>query len=756
MKNFNYKNVFSIAKKELLSYVSTPSYYIVLVLFVVLWFFFFFKNAFLVGDATLRSLFDMMPWFTLVLVPALTMGLISKEKDEGTLEFLLTHPLRNAELVLGKFIGVCVYILPSLLLTVVTAFSFSLYSDFDWGAYVVQLFGAVLFMFSLAAMGLFISALFSNQIASLLVTAAASFMFILMGSEFLTNSLPLSLTRFAGNLSMSQHLNSMSRGVIESRDLVYFISFILTFLTLTYINLSLRKTTKRVMPYFSNGLLFIVIVTIFTGINSFGDILPGRLDLTSAKTYTLSESTKEVLSLLENNLEINYYVSRELPVQYTPLSKEISDLLKDYQFYSRGKVVVNIKDPSSKPELVPEAQSAGVTEVQFNVVGQEEFQVKKGYLGLAFSYGDRKEVIPAVTDTSDLEYQLTSLILKLSIKDKNNIVFLSGHDEKSPFSDYSVLIDDLVKTSNVDTIAYNEKSKSLEIPENTNLLIIAGPKKEITETESKEISSFMAKGGNVLFLIDMFNIDTSIGFAEENTNSFAQFLKELGVSVNKDALYDVQFNETIRFGGGGANYLLPYPFWARTGITEEAFNLGFGKINFVSLPWTATLSLDTQKLNNAGYTSKVLLVSSNTAGVKNDSFTISPEKSNFGIDNLKSRELVYLLEPQQMSKDTSVGIIPGKIAVVGDSDFLTDQFVTNNVGNFSFGLGLVSNLAGSNSLSDIKSKSSGASKLQFENQTQPDFVRFSNMTVFVLVPVLVGLGFYFRRRYLYGRSFEGL
>ncbi len=753
MKNFNYKNVLTIAKKELLTYVNSPSYYIVLIMFSLLWFFFFFKNAFLVGDASLRALFDLLPWFSLILAPALTMGLISKEKDDGTLEFLLTHPLRDIELILGKYLGVCLYILPVILFSFIPAFSFSLFSVFDWGAFLVQVIGACLFMFALAALGLFVSGLFSNQIASLLVTAAISFVFVLMGSDFLTNSIPLSAVKYVGNLSLNQHLTSVSRGVLESRDLLYFISFIVAFLGMSYLSLSLRKSAKRLFPKISNGILFVIVIALFVGANMFGDLLPGRLDLTANKEYTLSTSTKEVLGQLENDLTINFYVSKELPVQYSPLSKEISDILRDYQFYSKGRVKVNIKDPSNNAEIAAEAQNDGVREVQFNVVGQEEFQVKKGYLGLVFAYGDKKDAIPAVTNTGDLEYQLTSTILKLSLKELKDVVFLSGHEEKAPFNEYGVFVQELSKTNAVDTVASDEKKKSLTIPEGTDLLVVAGPKKALADYEVKAINEYASKGGALMFLIDSFTVDTQLGVSQENTNSQRDFVEKFGVSVNKDALYDVQFNETIRFGNNGVNYLLPYPFWARVGVTDDAIKLGFGKINFITLPWTASLSLNQETLKTVGYSSKTLLVSSNTSGVKEGTFSISPEKSNFSSDGLGAKELAYILEPTNMSNASGDTAQKGKIVVVGDSDFLSDEFTTNNGGNLAFGLGLVSNLTNTKSLSDIKSKAAGDSKLQFTAQAQPDMIRFSNLVAFTVIPIGVGLIFYFRRKVLAGRTY---
>src|SRR3989338_10618586 len=97
----NSKTAFSIAKKELRSLFNAPTAYIVIIVFLVIWEFLFFRNAFLIGEASLRSLFDLLPWMFLFFIPALTMGSISQEKSDGTLELLLTHPIRREEMLAG-------------------------------------------------------------------------------------------------------------------------------------------------------------------------------------------------------------------------------------------------------------------------------------------------------------------------------------------------------------------------------------------------------------------------------------------------------------------------------------------------------------------------------------------------------------------------------------------------------------------------------------------------------------------------------
>ena len=97
------KKVLSLTKKEFNSYLNNPSLYIVVAVFLVIWEFLFFRSSLLVGEASLRGLYDLMPWLMLILVPAVTMGVIAKEREDGTLELILTHPIREFHFILFKF-----------------------------------------------------------------------------------------------------------------------------------------------------------------------------------------------------------------------------------------------------------------------------------------------------------------------------------------------------------------------------------------------------------------------------------------------------------------------------------------------------------------------------------------------------------------------------------------------------------------------------------------------------------------------------
>lgn len=733
------RNVLTITKKELKSFFDSPTAYIVLAVFLLLWEFLFFRNAFLVGEASLRGLFDYLPWLFLVLIPAITMGSLAEEYSEGTLEFLLTHPLKDIELLIGKFLGSLAFAAIALLFIVPIAIGFAQYGNLDWGVVAGQYLGSVLSAGVLIALGVFISSLVKNQIAALLTTAVSGFFLIISGFEFFTASVPLRLVPVFEQMSVTSHVQSMARGVIDLRDLWYFLSAVAVFLSLAFLQLLKRRFGNRKSLYRSYKIGMSLFIGIAVLVNVAGQKIPGRIDITQERQFTLSDGTKKVLSNLNDVVNLTLYSSAELPSQLQPVLRTAKDTMRDYQNAGKGKIVVSYKNPSSDQQAANEALQAGVQEVQFNVVGNESFQVKKGFLGAAVSYGGKNEALPFIQDISELEYQLTSAIAKLTTKDKKKIVFLSGHGEKTPTADYRYLNSELAKQFEVQSFAFD--ATNTKLPENTAVLVVAGPNQKIDEPARASIKDFLGKGGSAMFLIDAMAVNQQSLSAAPNAESFADFLSDYGVEVKQNVVYDLRSNETVSFGGGPFGYTLPYPFWARV----QAVNSGSpvtAKIESMVLPWASSLGLDENKARDKGFSISKLLATTKYAGVKADSVSISPDQE-FTQTGLGEQVMTASLEGLGGQDNKKA-----RIVVVGNSMFISDQFVQNAPENLAFGIQSISWLSQEESLAGIRLKQKAERRLLFENQTQISLVKYGNMALAVLLPIAFGAYRLLRRRNL--------
>ncbi|MBI5546202.1 MAG: ABC transporter permease subunit [Deltaproteobacteria bacterium] len=221
-------NVIPIARRELRSYFDSPIAYIVMVAFLLVAGWMFFSVLFLMGRADLRGFFAPSPFspamLLVILSPAVTMRLLAEERKAGTLELLTTMPLRDLEVVLGKFLAALGLIAAALALTLAYAFSVSLLGPLDWGPVLTGYLGMLLFAGAMLAIGLLCSTLTDNQIvafiASFIVCAALYFVY------WLQFFLPQGVAPIVEFLSTSSHLENLARGVIDTRDVLYFLSLI--------------------------------------------------------------------------------------------------------------------------------------------------------------------------------------------------------------------------------------------------------------------------------------------------------------------------------------------------------------------------------------------------------------------------------------------------------------------------------------------------------------------------------------------------
>lgn len=231
--------MYAVFKKEFNSFFTSPIGYLVIGLFLLfnsllLWFFKGDWNIFNTGFADLQAFFDSVPWLLLFLVPAITMRSFSDEYSNGTIEILKTRPLSNWQIVLGKFFATLALILISLLPTLTYAFSISILAlpaQIDWGPIVGSYIGLVFLSAVYTSIGLFTSIVSKNQIISFLVGLLFIF-FLFYGIEQFVLWYP-TLPNYLHNSSIFSHLKSISKGVIDSKDMLYFLSIGLFFLYLT-------------------------------------------------------------------------------------------------------------------------------------------------------------------------------------------------------------------------------------------------------------------------------------------------------------------------------------------------------------------------------------------------------------------------------------------------------------------------------------------------------------------------------------------
>lgn len=216
----------ALLRKELRLYFNSPIAYIFLVVFLGLSLWLFFRGFFLVGQADLRGFFGILPWLYLFLIPALTMRLFAEEYRQGTIETLLTSSLPVSKIVLGKFLASLSFLGLALLGTLPLVISIALVGPLDFGATIAAYVGALLLGAAFISVGLLLSALTQNQIVAFLLSALVSFVLFILGNDLVTFALPGFIAPILSYASFSAHYDSIIRGVLDTRDIVYYLSVI--------------------------------------------------------------------------------------------------------------------------------------------------------------------------------------------------------------------------------------------------------------------------------------------------------------------------------------------------------------------------------------------------------------------------------------------------------------------------------------------------------------------------------------------------
>lgn len=751
------KNIITIIKKELGGYFNNPTAYIALVSFLLLWEFLFFKSVFQIGVSSLSNLFMLLPWVFLLIIPALTMGTIAQEKSEGTLELLLSRPLKEHELILGKFFASIIFLAIALLFSLPIAFWLNSIGNLDWGVFWGQYLASILLAATLSSLGVLISTLFKSQVSALLVTAVSSFFLIITGLEIVTSRISEVLIPIFEQFSVLTHFQSMSRGVIDLRDVWYFVSISAAFLIIAHLLLLKSKfgNQKKIFRSFQLGTALLIGIIIM--VNIIGSRIPGRIDLTEEKIYTLSQTTKDTLENLDDIVEITFFASDKLPALLQPTLREVRDVLNDYKTLGKGNIKLEIKHPSAtNEEDLKEAASLGVQRIPFDVIRAEERQLKYGYLGLAVSYGGEHESLPFIQNTSDLEYQLTSFIVKLTSEDQKEIAFLAGHGEKSLAEDLQILKKELSKQFKVLTLSAQQKEEdpkqktsesievpqTLSIPENIDVLVIAGTNKELSEQEKAEIDNFIERGGNAFFMIDSVEVLPQAGMANEIPSTLSDFIKErFAVEVKKDLVYDLRSNEIVSVSNGPLPVHLNYPFWAKTTPTEE--NLLITKnVSSVTMPWVSSMEIDNSLAEEKELEIKKLILTTKTGGTQSGQFNVNLDQ-DFKTSNLSEKLL-----------SVSVSKEDARFVIVGDSDFITDRFTSGPGGNLAFGMESISWLAQEKSLSEIQFRNQTDRTLVLKDENQANVIKFSNLAIALVVPAGFGVFRMSRRKAAKKNSYQ--
>ena len=386
-----------VTRKEFRGFFSTPAAYLfvgaflALVLFIVFWLETFFAR----NIADVRPLFEWLPLLLIFLVAALTMRSWAEERLAGTLESLLTAPVRPLELVLGKFFASLLLVSIALGLTLPLPVTVSLLGPLDWGPVIGGYVATIFLAAGYVAIGLYMSVRTDNPIVALILTSVVCGLFYLIGAKTVTTLFGHEGGSWLALLATGTRFESISRGVLDLRDLYYYCSIVGVFLTLNVFSLEQIRWAGNPASRTHRQWAWVAGLTaanFIAGNLWLGSITHARIDMTHGNLYSLSQSTQQQLSQLREPLLIRGYFSAKTHPLLAPLVPRLTDLLKEYVVASDGRARVDVIDPTRDREAEEEAASRyGIRPVPFQTADRYQAAVVSSYFDLVIAYGDQYE-----------------------------------------------------------------------------------------------------------------------------------------------------------------------------------------------------------------------------------------------------------------------------------------------------------------------------------------------------------------------------
>lgn len=391
--------MFRIAKKEITLFFASPIAFLFLAAFAAITLFaFFWGEAFFSRNiADVRPLFEWMPMLLIFLSSTLTMRLWSEERRTGTLEYVLTQPAPLWVFVCGKFLGCLALLSIAILITLPLPISVSLLGDLDWGPVIAGYIATFFLGAAYLSIGLFVSSRSQNQIVSLIWAVALCGAFYFIGSPMLTKFVGYESAEWLTLLGTGSRFESITRGVIDLRDIYYYLSLIIVFLTLNTFSLEKERwaaTGSAPKKSHWRTITALLLVNAIAANLWLGQINSARVDATEGNQYSISEATLGYLDRLQEPLLIRGYFSEKTHRLLAPLVPQLRDLIKEYEIAGKGKVRVEFVDPIQNPELEKEAnEKYGIKPVPFQVADRHQASIVSSYFNVLIAYGDQHQTL---------------------------------------------------------------------------------------------------------------------------------------------------------------------------------------------------------------------------------------------------------------------------------------------------------------------------------------------------------------------------
>ena len=555
----------------------------------------------------------------------------------------------------------------------------------------------------------------------------------------------------------------------------------------------------------SQLIIYILIIFGFIGVfNYLSTLFFKRIDLTEKKVYSVSKATKKTLKKLDDIVTVRVCFSKNLPPHLKTLVSDVKDMLAEFKAYSGRNLNISYEDPSESEEKKRKIIELGVPEIQMQTYEKDKAQVINGFMGIVIQYADKKEVMPIVQNLTNLEYDLTQAIMKVSrkitpkvgvLKTDTTFTLPPQYRQKDSPEDfktrYKPIFTALEKNYTVDM---PEIRKADPISQEIKTLIIPGGN-QFTNRDLFEIDQYFMKGGNLIVMVEPIAINFMYGAtARPQDPAIMRLMEHYGARVEHDLILDASCGQVQipqQVGPFQMNVAVNYPYFIK--ILPEGLNQNIPAVSSIAdivLPWTSSITLlvpgrdsfskaSGKSSADTGVTASVLMKSSKKSWIVAGNFDLNPQQKwappaqegfkqsclmAYLSGNFKSyfagKSVPPLHEGDTTQKDTAsanadknreiaAGNHDRHLVVVGNAGFLSSQFA-GVPGNNVWIQNVVDWLSSDENLISIRTRTMVDRSIRKdalkEGGSTATIVRFVNLLLMPLCVIFAGLFIFFKRR----------
>jgi len=499
----------------------------------------------------------------------------------------------------------------------------------------------------------------------------------------------------------------------------------------------IKNFLKKFIKKDNKAITIILVLAIFSVVNFLSTNIFLRFDITQNKDYSISNVSKKTAKNIDDIINIKAYFSGNLPPKYLNLQQEIKDILDEYESYSKGKINIEYIDPTTD-EIKAELKKKGIPALRFNVMKNDAFEVVQGYIGLSFEYADKQEIIPMISNTANLEYNVTLAIKKI-IADSVpvlGIVSSNGVVKKEEMGFALRKLQELYEIKFIDLKADDKISDSVKT------LMIVGPKEKFGEEELKKIDEFVISGRPLVLLADGINVERGMKVSKNNTD-VNKILENYGLKINNDLILDTSSGRAS-FSQGFLTFMVDYPLWPK--VISDNFNQNnvmVANLSSLMLPWVSSIE-KTKEID--GLNTIYLARSTRNGWAQKDNFKLNPQEISKTKGENGQYNFAIFAQGKLKSAFSDKEIDNARLIVVSDSDFTTDVFLKQNPDNLIFFQNLVDGLSLDEDLITIRSGGISEKPLKPVSKEKKSLLRYLNIFGMTILVLGFGLLRYFLRR----------